>query len=265
MMAESSETVTGHSPQTATAAHTKSAKISRWLGVFVLGGALIIIAVVLVAATLGRFDIIDKLSGFIPFAVALNPARALTIIGVLGLVFAFWKSTGQVARLFVGTVLSAALLVAIYSMLIIPAGNVPPIHDITTDMQDPPQFATLDVEELSTGPFSREEWRAFHEGAYADIEPIIIDKSPEEVLANAQALAEDRGWEIASFDAEAGRMEATATAGYVRFYDDVVVEVTPVADGSTRVDMRSVSRVGVSDVGYNAARIKSFLADLRAI
>lgn len=242
----------------------KSVKVMRWLGNFVLGGALIMIAVVLVAATLARYDVIDKLTGFIPFAMALNPARALTIIGVLGLIYAFWRSTGQVAKLFVGTILSAAMLAAIYSLLIIPAGNVPPIHDITTDLADPPQFTALDVEELSTGPFSREEWRAFHEGAYGDIEPIIIDKPPRQVLANAQALAENRGWEIAAYDAEAGRMEATATAGYVRFYDDVVIEVTPVADGSTRVDMRSVSRVGVSDVGYNAARIASFLADLRA-
>ena len=249
--------------KTLTPAIRKSVKATRWIGNFVLGGAILAIVVVLIAATLARFDIIDKLSGFIPFAVSLNPARALTIIGVLGLIFAFWRSTGEVAKLFVGTVLSAALMIAVYIMLIIPAGKVPPIHDITTDLEELPQFATLDVPELSTGPFSREEWRAFHEDNYGDVEPIIIDKPPQEVLANAQALADDRGWEIAAYDAEAGRLEATATAGYVRFYDDVVVEVTPVADGSTRVDMRSVSRVGVSDVGYNAARIRSFLADLR--
>ena len=92
---------------------------------------------------------------------------------------------------------------------------------------------------------------------------IIIDRAPEEVLANARALAEERGWEIAAYDAASGHMEATAYAGYIRFMDDVVVEVTPVQDGSTRVDMRSVSRVGVSDLGYNAARIEEFLADLR--
>ncbi len=186
------------------------------------------------------------------------------MIGLLGLGFAFWRSTGEVAKLFVGTILSGALLAAIYALLIIPGGSVPPIHDITTDLDDPPQFVTLDVEEVSTGPFTQEEWRAFHEESYSDIEPVIIDKPPREVLANARALAEARGWEIVDADPEAGILEATATAGYVRFYDDVVVEVTAVADGSTRVDMRSVSRVGVSDVGYNAARIKSFLADLRA-
>ncbi|WAT17827.1 DUF1499 domain-containing protein [Aurantiacibacter sp. MUD11] len=238
-------------------------KFIRWIGNFVLGGAVLMVAIVLIAATLARFDMIDKLSGFIPFAMALNPARALTIIGGVALIYALVKKVGPTKKLLAGTVLSIAMAFAVYSMLIIPAGNVPPIHDVTTDLDDPPQFTVLDVDvPVSTGPFSQEEWRAFHEGAYADVQPIVISAPPEEVLASAQALAEDRGWEIASYDAEAGKLEATATAGYVRFYDDVIVEVTPIADGSTRVDMRSVSRVGVSDVGYNAARIRDFLADM---
>jgi len=242
-----------------------AAKTVKWIGNFVLGGALIAIIIVLIAATLARYDIIDKLAGFGPFYLAVNPARALTIIGLIGLGFAFWRKTGHITKLALGTALSGALLIAQYSMLILPAGEVPPIHDISTDLDDMPQFTVLDVEPLSTGPFTQEEWRAFHEEAYGDIRPVVIDKPPVEVLANARALAETRGWEIAAADPEAGRLEATATAGYVRFYDDVVVEVTPVEDGSTRVDMRSVSRVGVSDVGYNAARIEAFLEDLRAM
>ena len=243
----------------------KTAKITGWVANFVLGGSLILVVIVLGAATLARFDIIDKLTGFIPFAMSLNPARALVLIGAVALVFALWRKAGSVAKLAIGTALSAGLAIAVYNMLIVPAGQVPPIHDITTRLDNPPQFTVLDVDTpVSTGPFSLEEWRAFHEGAYGDVGPIVIDKAPAEVLADAQALAEERGWDIASYDAEAGTLEATATAGYVRFYDDVIVEVTPVADGSTRVDMRSVSRVGVSDVGYNAARIREFLTDLQS-
>lgn len=247
------------------AAPRAESKVIRWIGNFVFGGAVLMVLVVLVAATLARFDLIDKLAGFIPFAMALNPARALTVIGGAALIYAMIRKVGPTRLLLAGTVLSIAMATAVYTMLVVPAGKVPPIHDVTTDLDDPPQFTTLDVDSpVSTGPFSLEEWRAFHEGAYGDIGPIVIDKAPEEVLARAQALAEERGWDIASYDAEAGKLEATATAGYVRFYDDVIVEVTPIADGSTRVDMRSVSRVGVSDLGYNAARIREFLADLQA-
>ncbi|QZH75329.1 MAG: DUF1499 domain-containing protein [Erythrobacter sp.] len=259
------QTLAGEPAPATSPATPQGSKLIRWTGNFVLGGALILVTIVLVAATLARFDIIDKLAGFGPFYLSLNPARALTVIGIVALIIAFVRKTGGGGKLALGTILAGGLTVAVYVLLVIPAGKVPPIHDITTNLNTPPQFVELDRPPVSTGPFSQEEWRAFHEGAYADIQPILIDKAPEVVLADAQALMEDRGWEVAAYDAAAGRLEATATAGYVRFYDDVVLMVTPVADGSTRVDMRSVSRVGVSDVGYNAARIREFLADLQAV
>ncbi len=43
------------------------------------------------------------------------------------------------------------------------------------------------------------------------------------------------------------------------FKDDVVIRISSDADG-TLVDLRSVSRVGVSDLGANAARIQDFLS-----
>ncbi|HJR53568.1 MAG TPA: DUF1499 domain-containing protein, partial [Gemmatimonadota bacterium] len=55
-----------------------------------------------------------------------------------------------------------------------------------------------------------------------------------------------------------GRIEATATTPWFGFKDDVVVRIRPEAGGS-RVDVRSVSRVGRSDVGTNARRIEEYL------
>jgi hypothetical protein len=239
--------------------------IMRWTGNFVLGGALILIVLVVVAATLARYGLIDKLAGFMPFYLSLNPARALTAIGLVALIIALVRKSGGVAKLALGTVLAGVLTIAIYAMLVIPRGNAPRLHDITTDVDDPPKFQTLALREDNLVPFeSEEEWRAAHRQGYSDLAPILIERAPEEVLASARALAEERGWEIAAYDAATGHMEATATAGYIRFHDDVIVEVTPVADGSTRVDMRSVSRVGLSDLGVNAMRIREFLAALQA-
>ena len=78
-----------------------------------------------------------------------------------------------------------------------------------------------------------------------------------------QRLAEARGWDILSALPEEGRFEATATRTLFGFEDDVVLRVKPTETGEgSIVDMRSVSRVGVSDLGANAERVRSFLADL---
>ena len=144
--------------------------------------------------------------------------------------------------------------------------GAPPLHDITTNVDDPPQFRTLELREDNLIPFQNiEEWRSAHREGYPDIEPVIINKPPLEVLANARALVHERDWKIAAVDQRTGRLEATAYESYIRFEDDVMIKVTPIADGSTRVDMRSVSRVGLGDLGVNAKRIRTFLAELEAM
>ena len=80
-------------------------------------------------------------------------------------------------------------------------------------------------------------------------------------MRRAAALARERGWEVAL--AESERVEATDTSIFFRFKDDVVVRIRPAPAGGSLVDMRSISRVGGSDVGMNAKRIRAFLADLQ--
>jgi len=83
------------------------------------------------------------------------------------------------------------------------------------------------------------------------------------VIEKARRLATDRGWEIVSVDPEAGRLEATDTISLFRFKDDIVVRARAVEDGAASIiDVRSVSRVGVHDLGANAKRVRSFLSDL---
>ncbi len=236
-----------------------------WLCNFVLGGAILIVVMALGALTLARYDIIDKLPGFIAFMQMLQPSAVISLLAFLALMMTIWRKVKGRWKAGVALALSLGMLLVMYTQVMMPASSVPPIHDITTDMDDPPQFVTKNRPETSTGPFSMEEWRAFHSQAYADIQPIVIDKDPAQVLGDARALMEERGWDVNHVDAAAGHVEGTAYAGYLKFRDDVVVEVTPVADGSSRVDMRSVSQVGVSDLGYNAARIKAFLTDLQAM
>lgn len=241
------------------------ARWAKWAGAFTLGGAILAVIIALCSLTLARYGIIGKLTGFNGFMMLLDPLRTLAFIGLVTFALAIVLHKRPVWQALVGVVISLALLAVMYTQVIIPMDDSPPLHDISTNLEDPPEFRTLDLREDNLVPFNNmEEWRAAHRAGYADIRPIVISKSPTDVLADARTLAQQRGWDIVSVDSQAGRMEATAHAGYVRFRDDVVLEVTPVADGSTRVDMRSVSRVGVSDRGRNAERIKQFLTDLRA-
>ncbi len=156
------------------------------------------------------------------------------------------------------------------------ARSVPAIHDISTNLEDWPRFYRLTVRpdnlenvpdmgraELAALP-PRERWQAIHREHYGDIATIRVPWPVAETVDRARALAERRGWEIVTTDHEGGIMEAVDTSFFFRFKDNVVVRVRRAGEGSgSLVDMRSISRVGVSDVGVNARRVREFLAELQ--
>jgi uncharacterized protein (DUF1499 family) len=144
------------------------------------------------------------------------------------------------------------------------AGRVPPIHDITTDPDRPPRFvAVVPLREGSPNSltYGGAEVAEAQRRAYPDIKPLVLALSPGAAFTRALASAQGMGWKIVAADSAAGRIEATATTPWFGFKDDVVVRVRPESSGS-RIDVRSVSRVGQSDVGANARRIRAYLADL---
>jgi uncharacterized protein (DUF1499 family) len=141
--------------------------------------------------------------------------------------------------------------------------SLPFIHDISTDLEQPPEF--VDVVPLradAPNPVAHpgEETAAQQRQGYPDIRPLELDLAPEQAFDRALATAREQGWEIVAAVPEEGRIEATATTFWFGFKDDVVVRITPAGTGS-RLDIRSKSRVGRSDVGANAARIRAFTRD----
>jgi uncharacterized protein (DUF1499 family) len=93
--------------------------------------------------------------------------------------------------------------------------------------------------------------------AYPDLQTIGLDLPPAEALARSRQVAEELGWEVVEVDEAEGRLEATFTSRLFRFVDDIVVRIRP-SPGGSMVDLRSTSRVGESDLGANAARIRTF-------
>jgi uncharacterized protein (DUF1499 family) len=144
------------------------------------------------------------------------------------------------------------------------AKAVPPIHDITTDTDDPPAFvALLDTRNKSPNgaAYGGPAVAAQQQQAYADIKPLVIALPPAEAMQKAIDAARSLGWEVAASDTASGRIEATDTTTWFGFKDDVIVRIRPEGTGS-RIDVRSVSRLGASDIGANAKRIRQFLSRL---
>jgi uncharacterized protein (DUF1499 family) len=141
------------------------------------------------------------------------------------------------------------------------AQEVPRIHDITTDTVNPPRFdAILALRKDAANPaeYGGPVVAAQQREAYREIAPVLLPVVPSTAFETALRAAKSMGWRIVSADEHEGRIEATATTFWFGFKDDVVVRVVP-APGGSRVDVRSVSRAGVSDVGTNAQRIHDFL------
>lgn len=160
-----------------------------------------------------------------------------------------------------------------------PYGNafltLPAVHDITTNLADPPQFTALTLRDDNwdkipgaddrdmAGMNPRQRWATLHQDAYPDIRSVRIDQPVAVVIEKAERLAEDRGWDIASIDPAAGNLEATDTYSLFRFKDDIVIRARAAENGAASIiDVRSVSRTGVHDLGINANRVREFLSDL---
>jgi len=163
------------------------------------------------------------------------------------------------------TLIVALLAVAPPLILRHQARGVPPIHDITTDTADPPAFVALQGERQKApngAAYGGPDIAAQQQKAYGDIQPLIVKTPPAEELQKAIDAARSLGWQVVASDAASGRIEATDMTGWFGFKDDIVVRVRGLADGGSRVDVRSVSRVGRSDLGANAARVRKYLAKL---
>ena len=143
--------------------------------------------------------------------------------------------------------------------------SVPRIHDITTDTVNPPQFVAAVAARAAAGARNPPEYANVateQRAAYPDIAPLVLTIPVDQAFDRALAAARDMGWEILAAEKSQGRIEATATTRWFRFKDDVVIRIRP-EGAATRIDVRSKSRIGLSDLGANARRIRAYIALLR--
>jgi uncharacterized protein (DUF1499 family) len=147
------------------------------------------------------------------------------------------------------------------------AGMVPPIHDITTNINNPPQFvAVIPLRASAPNPpeYLGGETSQLQREFYPDIMSRVYVQSPSEVFVAVTDVVGELGWDLVDADEGDGRIEATETTPWFGFKDDVVIRLEASSANSTVLDIRSKSRIGRSDIGVNANRIRTFTAALNA-
>ena len=215
--------------------------------------------------TLARVDRIGKLEGFGYLVQSAPFAASALVVAIIALLFN-WRTGWPAWRPALIGFLFAAGFVGTLAIRVAMAGDAPMIHDATTDLADVPQFRAITLpDDNLRGLENESQWVALHEEAFPDLRSVVLDRPVAQTIADAEALARERGWTIRDVSPDEGRLEATAYASYIRFEDEVVIRVRPDGAGRSLVDMRSTSRVGVGDLGVNAHRIDDFLEDLAAV
>lgn len=210
-----------------------------------------------------RFDLIAPLAGFGLFAALMPLGAALALL--LGLIGALRtrrrQRRGGASQAWGGIVLSTVTLAWVF-VLSFGTTDAPPIHDITTSIDDPPTFVAAASEDSRGAGFAYPSGGAhvpdLQRQGYPGLGTLHLDLSPQEALWRVRHTAEDLGWTQIRGDDDSGETEFADTTPWFRFVDFVSVRVRAEGAGAA-VDVRSVSQVGLSDLGENADRIRRFL------
>jgi hypothetical protein len=248
-----------------------------------LGGFLLGLAVALTASLGTRFGFWDYAGGvrlLIPGVVVGSGALVSSVVWI-------WRALA--ANNSLGWRLGGPALIGSILLVGIPADNLwlaaslPPIHDISTDIGEPPKFQTLLAWRKGApnpasydGPLvvsyggERETTALAQKYAYPDIKPVERLKgaySEKEFYAKmfwrALNTVNAFDWRVASFDFKRGRIEATSTSFWFGVVSDIVIRIRPAGTIGVRIDIRAKSRVGVADLGRNAELIRDFLPRMK--
>ena len=226
------------------------------------------VGAVVVAASIGgyRLEMLTLIPAFIGYVGSVAIMAVATLFLLAGMIggrgrMGSWRFNGVC---WIALVLSVGM--TLNNLLWLRQGQVsPPIHDITTDTDNPPLF--VDILPLRAGAPNPPEYAGSEVAeqqlaAYPEIESLELDVSPAQAMALAESAARAMEWELITVAPGEGRLEAVATTAWFGFKDDIVVRIVESGDGSL-VDVRSKSRLGLSDVGTNARRIRAFMAQMQ--
>ncbi|MEA2339051.1 MAG: hypothetical protein QOE82_3058 [Thermoanaerobaculia bacterium] len=202
-------------------------------------------------------------AGWWNFKIGLLLFAAAFVVGLLALVISgvAWLRTRPNPTAAVSAIVST-VIVLLPLVQVVGARGKPRIHDISTDLSDPPRFSAVlplraGFPNATPDRIDDATARAQRNG-YPDLATLELPLPADAAFAKAADAAKAMKWEIVSLRPADGVIEATDTTAWFGFRDDIVVRVRA-AGAHSRVDVRSTSRVGRGDAGKNADRIKRYL------
>ena len=226
--------------------------------------SLIALLLVVLPGPLHKFGIIDLGTAFTGFKYGVYAGVAALVLLILQ--FLFMRKTVTIGSALMAIVFSAIAIALPLSMMN-KGKSVPPIHDISTDLVNPPEFvaiAPLRADSPNQAEYDGVETAEQQRAAYPELKTLNYSQPKTELMTAAEQAAKNLGWEIVNIDASKGIIEATDTTTWFGFKDDVIVRVNDKGD-ERLIDIRSKSRVGASDLGKNADRIHTFIKELNAV
>ncbi len=226
----------------------------------------LLLVVIAVALIISKLSASVNINLFLAAALSMLGVILLGVIGLLGLLVSYvfskrgWRKYGLYA------LVTGLVPLLVFSATVGFRGfSKPVIHDISTDLQEPPVFvAALTARNANENSldYGGPELAKTQKQAYPDIKPLFSTLNKTEVFNRSLQTIESLGWTVLAKDAESGRIEAYERSLLFGFVDDVVIRIRA-SDNGSRVDVRSVSRIGEGDFGANAERVRRFLAAMQ--
>ena len=211
-----------------------------------------------------KYGVVDLGTAFTGFKFGVFAGIATLILLVLQIIFK--RKTVTLGSTIMALLLST-IAIAIPLSMLNKGKSVPPIHDISTDLVNPPEFvaiAPLRADAPNPVEYAGVEVATQQRAAYPELQTLNYTQSKSELVEATKQAIDHLGWQLVNIDANQGIVEATDRTMWFGFKDDVIVRITD--KGSERlVDIRSKSRVGGSDLGKNAERIHDFTEELDSI
>jgi hypothetical protein len=244
----------------------------------------------LAAALAALGDIAAVRAGLTGYAQGLRLMVPVTAIGAAGLIAGLiWlmralignnSACGRIAAI---GLCGALVVVGIPLREAWLAWTKPPIHDISTDIGDAPQFRALlklrgaapnppDYDGPKTIAFNGERLSVAlaQRYSYRDIKPLQQLRGPytqdefyRKYFWRALNAVNALGWQVAGYDIKTGRIEAASASLWFGVKSDIVIRVRLAGSYGVTVDIRAKSRIGDNDRGRNAALVRDFIARVR--